>query len=236
MDVARIVNSHLFGTAQKTQAAIQPTAEIAFVLTGTMTAEPPVKAMAVLGTSAAQTHVYPVGAQLPGDYRLAAVYSDRVILSKDASSLIVPLRKLSPGISALQGQLPVTTDGSMTATQELVSESSSDTRPETYGNWGRSDFMRPQPINAADGQIKAVRLFPLGDRARFARLGLRPGDEVTQINGAALPSAPQLRTFFESFEHQTPMTLTVRRSGKAQQIVVNPGLAFDDENGAPAGG
>ena len=43
-----------------------------------------------------------------------------------------------------------------------------------------TDILRPQPY-MPNGELKGYRVYPGRDRRRFAALGLRPGDLVTEL-------------------------------------------------------
>ena len=48
-----------------------------------------------------------------------------------------------------------------------------------------ADVLRPQPV-MDHGRMNGFRVYPGRNRAAFMRLGLRPGDQVTAINGTPL--------------------------------------------------
>ena len=216
VDVAGIVNAHLFGTppaaATSQDAANAPQTSMPLVLTGIIAAEDPQNGLAILGESAAAAKVYAVGDNVPGGAKLHSVFSDRVIIDRNGrlESLALP-RQLQPGsapapsAAALQTEVPV-----MDRMRRLITED-----PGLM-----ADIMRPQPVFAS-GRQKGYRVYPGRNRQAFSRLGLRPGDLVTAINGTPLDDPARGQEIFRTLGSSSEAHITVMRSGQQQDLTLN---------------
>ena len=72
-----------------------------------------------------------------------------------------------------------------------------------------------------NGKLKGYRLYPGRDRKRFAAIGLRPGDLVTNINGVPLNDMAQGMSLFQSMGEVTQLTVTLERNGQAQVLTID---------------
>jgi general secretion pathway protein C len=111
-----------------------------------------------------------------------------------------------------------------------------------------ADVMRPQPVYA-NGKQTGYRVYPGRNRQAFLRLGLRPGDLVTAINGTALDDPEHGQQIFNTLGATSEAHVTVQRNGQQQDVVLNlaqltqeaeamagaqPGLASPGDQAQPA--
>jgi general secretion pathway protein C len=75
-----------------------------------------------------------------------------------------------------------------------------------------TQILRPQPY-MPNGQLKGYRVYPGRDRRRFAALGLRPGDLITEINGQSLTNLQDGMEVFKSIGDTPQITVTIERNG-----------------------
>ena len=76
------------------------------------------------------------------------------------------------------------------------------------------------------GRMVGFRVNPGRNRQQFASLGLRPGDVVTDINGTGMQDPSAGLQVFEALGESTQATVTVRRGGQEQVLVIDTsGLA-----------
>ncbi|MEM9386416.1 MAG: type II secretion system protein GspC [Pseudomonadota bacterium] len=181
---------------------------------------------AVIVNSRNSAAVYRVGDQVEGEQaKVDGVYSQWVRISKNGQ-----LTKLSlPEIADLAAsptparrrsavrRAPSRNRAQNKSVQSLVDQVAA-------GQVKLSDLLRPQPVFDS-GELKGYRVYPGKDRQAFARLGLRPGDLVTQINGAALDNPNRGFEIFKQLEGQVPIAVTVERNGSTETIVLDPGQA-----------
>jgi general secretion pathway protein C len=219
-NVATITNAHLFGTppvlaAAPQDAAHAPQSTIQLLLSGVIAAEDPRNGLAILGQSSHAAKVYAVGDNVPGGAKLYSVYSDRVVIDRSGhlESLALP-RQLTSGVlptmpppsaAALQTENPV-----VDRMRRLVTD-----QPGLL-----ADIMRPQPVYQ-DSKLRGYRLFPGRNHQAFSRLGLRPGDLVTAINGTPLDDPAHGQEILRTLNSASEAHVTVLRNGQQQDLTLN---------------
>jgi general secretion pathway protein C len=213
-DLAAVTNAHLFGAAPapKQDGANAPQTTIPLVLTGTIAGNDPQNGLAILGQTAQTAKVYAVGDNVPGGAKLHSVYSDRVVIDRDGQleSLALP-RQLNtgnappPSSAALQGD-----NSSIERMRRMITE-----QPGLL-----ADVMRPQPV-MDHGRMNGFRVYPGRDRMAFMRLGLRPGDQVTAINGTPLDDRDRGEQILHTLGSSSEAHVTVIRNGQQQDLVLN---------------
>ena len=235
LDLAAITNAHLFGAAPppKQDGANAPQTSIPLVLTGTIAGNDPQNGLAILGQNAQSAKVYAVGDSVPGGAKLHSVYSDRVVIERDGQleSLQLPRQVNAgnappPSAAALQGE------NSIERMRRMISE-----QPGLL-----ADVMRPQPV-MDHGRMNGFRVYPGRDRMAFMRLGLRPGDQVTAINGTPLDDRDRGEQILHTLSSASEAHVTVIRGGQQQDLVLNiaqiaqeaDSLAAQEQQGAAAG-
>ena len=236
LNLAAITNAHLFGAAPppKQDGANAPQTSIPLVLTGTIAGNDPQNGLAILGQTAQSVKVYAVGDNVPGGAKLHSVYSDRVVIERNGQleSLQLP-RQLNagnappPSAAAFQGE-----NTSIERMRRMISD-----QPGLL-----ADVMRPQPV-MDHGRMNGFRVYPGRDRMAFMRLGLRPGDQVTAINGTPLDDRDRGEQILHTLGSSTEAHVTVIRNGQQQDLVLNiaqvaqeaDSLAAQEQQGAAAG-
>ncbi len=215
LDLAAITNSHLFGTAPVTavaqDAANAPQTSMPLVLTGIMATDDPQNGLAILGQTAQTTKVFAVGDNVPGGAKLHSVYNDRVVIDRGGhlETLVLPRQVAAggppPTTAALNTESPVGD-----RMRRIITE-----QPSLL-----ADVMRPQPV-FANGKQTGYRVYPGRNRQAFLRLGLRPGDLVTAINGTPLDDPEHGQQIFNTLGSSSEAHVTVQRNGQQQDVVLN---------------
>jgi general secretion pathway protein C len=217
-DPARLQAASLFGAAAQApqSAEAAPRTNVALVLVGTLAGPQPEQGLAIVGESAQAARVFMVGSTLPGGVKLHAVYPDRVVLDRGGALETLPLpRQVASGTNY---QVPVSTAGAAPAGEPALAESVQrliESGPEVVG-----EMIRPMP-DFANGQLRGFRVYPGRDRRMFAKLGLQPGDLVTQINGVPLSDAQRGMEILRALGNAGQANVTVERGGNVQQLSVN---------------
>lgn len=219
VDVAAIANSHLFGEPRVDPSSAEdaPQTNMPLVLTGIIAADDPQNGLAIVGESAVAARVRAVGDSLPGGARLHAVYSDRVLLERGGrvEALVLPRQSMggvgaapparAPPAAAVPSENPA-----VERMRQLIAE-----EPGVI-----SDIMRQQPV-FAQGKQRGYRVYPGRNRQAFMRLGLRPGDLVTAINGTPLDDPARGAEIFRTIGSSSEARVTVMRNGRAQELTLN---------------
>ena len=217
VDLAAIVNAHLFGVAASSDdPSMAPATSANLTLAGTLAGIQPEQGWAIIGASGQAARVYATGAALPGGSKLFAVYPDRVILDRSGAreSLMMPRLSGGGGAPLAAASLPgsVSQNASLAdSVRQLLVQN-----PSTGG-----DLLRPQPVFAG-GSLKGYRVYPGRNRAQFVNLGLQPGDLVMAVNGAALDDPNRGLEILRGIGQGSAVTLTIDRGGQQQQISVDP--------------
>ena len=219
LDIGALVNAHLFGNAaaQATgDAANAPPSSMPLVLTGLFATENPTEGMAIIGESAQAAKFVLVGQQVPGGAQLHSVYNDRAIIDRAGTLEAVFLPRTPSGSLAMApppppaaGQ-PEGNEAMVERMRKLVSDD-----PGLIGQ-----VMRPQPVFAG-GKMRGFRVYPGANRQAFARLGLRPGDLVTAVNGTPLDDKDRAQEIFSTLSSSTDARVSVTRNGRQQDLVLN---------------
>lgn len=216
VDVASIVNAHLFGQAATPSAsgdaANAPSTTMALVLAGVLAADDPREGYAILGENAASAKVVAVGEEISGGAKLHSVYADRAVIERAGvlESVYLPqgagmAGPPPPVAAATPNQSPL-----LDRMRSLVNE-----QPGVL-----SQVIRPQPV-FANGKLKGFRVYPGLNRQAFSRLGLRAGDLVTAINGTPLDDQGRGEEIFGTLSSATDARVTVTRNGRQQDLSLN---------------
>ena len=214
VDLAVITNAHLFGAAPalKQDGANAPQTSMPLVLTGIIAGNDPQNGLAILGQSAQTAKVYAVGDNVPGGAKLHSVYSDRVVIDRDGrlESLSLPRQMNAgnappPSTAALQNENPA-----IERMRRMISE-----QPGLL-----ADVLRPQPV-MDHNRMNGFRVYPGRNRAAFMRLGLRPGDQVTAINGTPLDDRERGEQILRTLGSSSEARVTLIRQGQQQDLTLN---------------
>ncbi len=230
VDIAAIVNAHLFGVAaQSGDPSDAPATTANLTLAGTLAGREPEQGWAIIGATGQTARVYATGATLPGGAKLFAVYPDRVILDRSGARESLLLPRLAGGAGGgvaprSAGMPPVAAPNASIAdsVRQLLVQNPS----------AGAELLRPQPVFAG-GSLRGYRVYPGRNRAQFAGLGLQPGDLVMAVNGAALDDPNRGLEILRGVGQGSAVTLTVERGGQQQQITVDP-VSVVQELQAPA--
>ena len=236
-DLNSILNAHLFGepAVSASDAANAPRTSLALVLAGVIASEDPAKGYAIVGETAATARMHAVGGALPGGARLHAVYADRIVLERGGSleSLTLP-RTTLPGTAAA-GVAPAepvpadTVDASTSATDPLLQQmrEAMQRNPNAL-----SEVIRSQQV-LAGGKQRGFRVYPGSNPRAFSRLGLRPGDLVTEVNGTALDDPSRGEEIMRTLNSSAEARVTILRNGRQSEVVLDLAqLANDPEMSA----
>src|SRR5450631_3984448 len=220
VDVQKVVSAHLFGIAAVEPGAQDPASaplsSANLVLAGTIASRDPKHGVAII-SDGGPSKVFSVGDNVSGA-TLHSVYLDHVILDRAGAleTLLLP-RQLPPSVgrtvSALRrpGSDPRTA-AAVDNIRRMVQQDPSilDQVMRTVASYD----------NAA-GKLRGFRAYPGRNRAIFSKLGLKPGDLVTAINGTVLDDPQHSQEVFNTIQTSDHVTVTVERGGQKQDITLN---------------
>jgi general secretion pathway protein C len=217
VDVATILRANLFGQSISVlDSKNAPVTSMSLTLGGVVTAFDsrgrldPGGGYAVIGSSPTDIRNYRVGGVLPGGARLHEVHQDRVLLDRGGSieALLLPPRiglpPPPPPPPVTSGTVPVQ------RVQQVIREN-----PSILNQiMTRSAVM-------TGGKLQGLRVNPGPNRQAFDKLGLRPNDLVTAINGMPLSDQTRAEEVFSSLSSAAEANITVERNGTRQDLHLN---------------
>jgi general secretion pathway protein C len=222
VQLATIVNAHLFGSGVVAGGSDAPATSMPLILAGVIADPDPAKGVAIIGENAAAGKLYAVGAAIPGGVHLHAVYADRVLLERNGGleTLMLP-------------RTPVTGAGRPLSQAASVAPRTGATREPASLLAG---LVRIQPV-FNQGKLQGYRIFPGGAHgtSAFSQLGLKAGDLIEAVNGTALDDAGRAMEVLQTLSSSATATVTVSRNGQQQEVNLNlANLNLEDagDNGA----
>lgn len=219
VELATIVNAHLFGIAGVQAGGNAPQTTIPLILAGVIAEKDPAKGQAIIGDTASAGKLFAVGAMLPGGARLNAVYGDHVLIERGGRLETLPLPR-----NPMKGGAVNTAASPTPGAQNRLQDNST----------VLAGLVRVQPV-FNQGKLAGYRIFPGGTRGNsaFSQLGLRAGDLIVAINGTALDDAARAMEVLQTLSSSASASITVSRNGAAQEVNLN--LAnLNTETDAPA--
>ena len=209
LQLAVIVNAHLFGSSGVSASGEAPQTTMPLILAGVIADKDPDKGQAIMGETAMAAKLYAVGGAIPGGAHLHAVYSDRVLLERNGAleALMLPRTPSSPGFNgSVNNQAPARlTQASAASTPTLL-----------------AGLVRVQPV-FSQGKLQGYRIFPGGGRgsSAFTQLGLRSGDLIQAVNGTQLDDAARAMEVLQTLSSSAAAQVTVQRNGTSQELNLN---------------
>ncbi len=221
IDVQTIANTHLFGEAGAEDIVVTPQENIenlaetrlSLTLKGTIASPVEKTSIAIIADNRNDEKVYVVNDTVAPGATLHAIYADRVVLNRGGALEILKLPKEFPATAA-----PIRRDSP--AITRTASDAQSIQNVITENVSKLADVIRPTPYYVA-GEMQGFRVYPGRDRKQFAALGLRPGDLVKDIDGAALTNPAQAAEIFQGLGDKDQVSVTVERNGQPEVLVLS---------------
>jgi general secretion pathway protein C len=216
VDVAAILNAKLFGaggSAAPADASSAPPTNMPLVLAGVLADPDPKRGFAIIGESAAAAKLRVVGDSLPGGARLHSIYGDRVIIERGGAleSVTLPRRSSAGVVPVAAAPLPGAEAGAAIERMRQIVQRD----PGLIG-----DLMRPTKV-FDKGQLRGYRVYPGRNPAAFSRLGLRPGDLITSINGTPLDDPSRGDEVMRTMGSAAEVRVGLIRNGRPSELTLN---------------
>jgi general secretion pathway protein C len=222
IDVEGLVKAHLFGEGSSesepvvAQVVDAPDTRLSLKLNGVITHDIAEKAFALIADSRGDEKVYRINDPVPGGVKLHSIFEDRVLLNRAGTLETLRLPKDFPA-----GQTASVAPSVRRPTVPTRRTEASSLRQVISENASKiTEIIRAAP-HIQQGQMVGFRINPGRNRQQFAKLGLRPGDVVTDINGTAMTDPSQGLQVFESLGETSQATVTVLRNGNPQVLVID---------------
>jgi general secretion pathway protein C len=211
LQLAVIVNAHLFGTAAAALGPGEaPQTTMPLTLAGIIADKDPNKGQAIIGENAMAAKLYAVGGAIPGGARLHAVYEDRVLLERNGSIESLTL----PRNTSANGKPIASSAGPGFGSRMAAAAAANPTL--------LAGLVRVQPV-FTQGKLSGYRIFPGGAKGNsaFTQLGLKPGDLIEAVNGTPLDDAGRAMEVLGTLSSAATATITVSRNGASQEVNLN---------------
>lgn len=235
-----IAKWHLFGNAPQYLDTRRnaPTTTLSLSLRGTLADADAHTGMAVITDEQGVERAWRVGEEITPGVTLEEVHSDRVVILHAGTQEVLELLRNEP--SAPVEPIPAAMRGGATARNTAPADNSLGITsfeppklPQGSLDWQKTvenvaggdaiemaKNVRIDPV-IADGGIAGVRVSAAnGDPALVAKLGLRPSDIVTAVNGVPVDSVARGQQILESLRNANSVRVTVTRDGKPAEITV----------------
>jgi len=208
VELATIVNAHLFGLPGATAGGAAPQTTMPLILAGVIADKDPTKGQAIIGDSAAGAKLVSVGAMIPGGVRLNSVYGDRVLIERNGrlETLLLPRTPAKSGAGA-RASAPTAQTAAAHDNATLL-----------------AGLVRVTPVyDAKQNKLLGYRITPAGARgtSAFNQLGLRAGDLIVAVNGTALDDAGRAMEIMQTLSSSATATVTVTRGNQTQEVNLN---------------
>ncbi len=218
---------HLFGSAMSSQdvrsAATAPETTLDLRLTGILADNNPAAGIALIADGSGTQAAYKAGDVLPGGARLKGVYIDHVLLVSNGRDETLrlprelaneggaraPSAPMQPGLPVA----PVNIAGLETVDWQAVQRQAQGDPAEL------ARHINVLPV-IENGAIVGMRLGGAQSQL-LARVGLRPDDVVTAVNGISVKDVGRARQVIEAVRDADRVSVTVRRNGREETLDVS---------------
>jgi general secretion pathway protein C len=219
VDVQRVVSAHLFGVAVADPVEQDPDhaplSSANLLLAGTIATPDPKHGIAII-SDGGPAKVFSVGENVSGAI-LHSVYLDHVILDRAGTLETLQLPRLLDG-----GRPPPVVRRSLGGDPRTAATVDNLRRMVQQDPGLLDQVMRTvASYDNAAGKLRGFRAYPGRNRSIFMKLGLKPGDLVTAINGTALDDPQHSQEVFNTIQSSDHVTVTIERAGQKQDLSLN---------------
>ncbi|MEZ5461148.1 type II secretion system protein N [Dokdonella sp.] len=231
---------HLFGNAPQQLNARKnaPETTLSLSLRGTLADADPRTGIAVITDEQGAERAWRVGEEITPGVTLEEVYPDRVVIlhagtqevlalqRNEVSARVEPIPAVMRGGAAPRNTAPSNNSLGVTSFEPPnLAHGALDWQKtmQSVGGGDASEMARNVRIDPVlnDGNITGVRVSAAnGDPGLVAKLGLRPSDIVTAVNGVPVDSVARGQQILESLRNASSVRVTVTRDGKPAEIMV----------------
>ncbi len=231
IDTQLIANTHLFGEADPAEVIAPepqeshenlPETRLNLSLKGTIASQDENTSIAIIADNRNEEKVYVIKDTVAPGATLHAIYADRVVLNRGGTLEVLKLPKEFPA-----GAAPVRRNTNTVARAATNNQSIQNVISENVSKL--ADVIRPTPYYVS-GQMQGFRVYPGRDRKQFAALGLRPGDLIKDVDGAALTNPAEATQIFQGLGDKDQVSVTVERNGQPETLVLSTSQLDLDNN------
>ncbi len=218
----RIAALHLFGRAGESAPAAKqqvdqkaPETRLKLTLHGVFVDQTPEEGTAIIGKAGSTQNYYKVGSNVMNGVKLQAVFSDRVVLLRDGQPEVLKFPKTVKSMPVQEGLT------SSMAKQSSPVESLSSYR-ELFKNEPLKIFEHVRFVPVRSGKtIKGYRVLPQKNRELYNKLGIRPSDLVTSVNGVSLKNDKEALQLIDKLKDADQLNLEIVRRGQTESLTLS---------------
>jgi general secretion pathway protein C len=226
-----ILESHLFGVSAIDEVSNEmkattnaPETKLNIKLHGSIMSSDQRKSHAIIGEKGKGSEVYFIGDSISSGAKLHEVQANLVVLNR--GGVLETLRLPDVAIGNITSTSKRTAPRGRNYGARSIRNSLSDDGESITKKF--TDIVRPQPY-MPNGKLKGYRIYPGRDRKKFAALGLRPGDLITDINGVPLNNMTDGIGLFQSLGSENQVTVTLERNGQSKVLSVDTSQIIDKD-------
>jgi len=204
-------NMHLFGSTNDGSPVIErgpvsaPETRLNLILYGVFAGDSLKQGSAIIGSKKGVQKHYKVNDKLDTGVWLAEVRKDHVLLKRGGNFELLKFPKQSSAGVKIQ--------------QNVIKKSA------PIKNFNKQSFMdsvRIVPVFAGKGRgLKGYRILPKKNRELYNRLGLRPSDIITKINGISLSNEREAMKVIGELVKSDQVDVQLERSGQIETMSLN---------------
>ncbi|MEK6749486.1 MAG: type II secretion system protein GspC [Pseudomonadota bacterium] len=225
---------HIFGQATMAPPADQllapytaPETQLRLTLLGVFASTSKNSAWAIIGDQGGGEETYGVGANVPGGATVHEIMPDRVVLLRNGRYETLRLPRdgaegdISTGGINRAPPSPMGMNGNRVYVTPEVAASLREYRTALLNDpQSVMDVLRAEPYRDGGGRLVGYRVFPGRDKQIMDRVGLRPGDVVTSVNGVPLDNPIKGLEVMRDLANASEVAVQVLRNGAVQSLVV----------------
>jgi general secretion pathway protein C len=224
---------HLFGNPQSVAAAASATSLATVLklgLRGTLALPDPKdeRALAIIANEQGVETSYRIGAEVAPGARLAEVHADHVVLDHEGVAETLTLPRPEQHAAALPEKNQAARNAAASAPASSIPPGiiAGSAPPAAKSAAGVAGHIDPQDVARqlkpvfADGKIVGADISG-ADASLLARLGLKPTDVVTAINGTPLAGVTNPQQLMNQLQNSSSVQVTVQRDGRPATLTLS---------------
>ncbi len=215
---SHLAKLHLFGKQDESKPIEKtpqtaPETSLSLVLYGVFTESDNKRGAAIIGEKTGDQEFYNVGDKVSTGVWLSEVRKDQVLLKRGASYEALKFPK-EPSIG-------VNIQDSDSGSDPGAGHGMGNVPQLSRTKQSFMDSVRIVPVfSGKERKLKGYRILPKKDRASYNRLGLRPSDIITSINGIALNDQRQAMNVIKELVESEQVEVKLDRNGREENMVL----------------
>ncbi|MEN8178547.1 MAG: type II secretion system protein GspC [Pseudomonadota bacterium] len=218
----KIADLHLFGRAGDVKPLVKeqvnkkaPETSLKLTLHGVFVEEKAGAGAAIIGKAGSKQNYYKVGSNVMNGVKLQAVFNDRVVLLRNGQSEILKFPKTVKSSPIQQS-----------AQSSRAVKSSKHKSLSSYRDMFRNEplkiFEHVRFVPVRSGKtIKGYRVLPQKNRKLYNKLGIRPSDLVTSVNGVSLQNDREALQLIDKLKDAEQINLEIVRRGQMESLTLS---------------